>query len=79
MMIARMKNMKTRSHSLMDQDVQPLTQDEIARFRDQFTSTLLQRFLKTLDIQQDEIAKQQREIRALRNSSHSTKRQKNAG
>jgi hypothetical protein len=78
-MIARVNNMKTRSHSLMDQDVQPLTQEEIARFRDQFTSMLLQRFLKTLDMQQDEIAMQKREIHALRKSSHPTKRQKNLG
>jgi hypothetical protein len=47
--------MSNRKQALIPDDVQPLSQDEIARFRDQFTSTLLRRCLKTIDLQREEI------------------------
>jgi len=50
--------------NLLD-DVQPLSQDEITRFRDQFNSLLLKRFLRTIEIQRAEID----ELKALRGSN----------
>lgn len=69
--------MSAHNRSLLRDEIKPLSLDEISRFNDQFTSVLLRRCLKTIELQREELRKQREELQSLRGLRPAGQIQKN--